>query len=123
MENLAKSGSLLNCFSPSAPPPGVMASDFEERFSDLAHNKNVVGAMILTAEGKPVRTTFDSASASNYAEFAYKLIKKTRELLQETDSGNDVKFFRLTTKKHEIMMSPDNQYVLLAIHQSQDQER
>ena len=35
-------------------------------------------------------------SSSNYAEFAYKLIKTTQELLQETDS--DVKFFRLMTK-------------------------
>ena len=100
-----------------------MTSEFEDRFSELSHNKSVVGAMILTAEGKTIRTTFDNTSSSNYAEFAYKLIKTTRELLQETDSGNDVKFFRLTTKKHEIMMSPDNQYVLLVIHQSQDQER
>merc|ERR1712228_900490 len=98
-----------------------MTSEFEERFADLTQNKNIVGAMILTGEGKTVRTTFDNASSSNYAEFAYKLIKTTRELLQETDSGNDVKFFRLTTKKHEIMMSPDNQYVLLVIHQSQDE--
>lgn len=97
-----------------------MASEFEDRFAELTHNKSVVGAMILTAEGKTVRSTFDSTSSSSYAEFAYKLIKTTRELLQETDSGNDVKFFRLTTKKHEIMMSPDNQYVLLVIHHTQD---
>ena len=70
-----------------------MPSEFEERFEELTNNKSVVGAMILTAEGKTVRTTFDSASSSNYAEFAYKLIKTTRELLQETDSGNDVKLF------------------------------
>ena len=29
--------------------------------------------------------TFDSASSSDYAKFAYKLIKTTRELLQETN--------------------------------------
>ena len=97
-----------------------MAHEFEERFNDLTHNKNVIGAMILTGEGKTVRTTFDKTTSSNYSEFAYKLIKTTRELLQENDSGNDVKFFRLTTKKHEIMMSPDNQYVLFAVMQNQD---
>ena len=99
-----------------------MPSEFEERFEELTNNKSVVGAMILTAEGKTVRTTFDSASSSNYAEFAYKLIKTTRELLQETDSGNDVKFFRLTTKKHEIMKTPDGRYVLLVLHQSQQEQ-
>ncbi len=95
-------------------------NDFEDRFAELSNNKNVMGVMILTHEGKTVRTTFDSASSSTYSEFAYKLLKTTRELLQETDSGNDVKFFRLTTKKHEIMMSPDSQYVLLVIYHGQD---
>ena len=59
-----------------------MSSDFEERFNELTHNKNVIGAMILTAEGKTVRTTFDTSTSSNYSEFAYKLLKSTRELLQ-----------------------------------------
>ena len=59
-----------------------MASDFEERFNDLTQNKNVIGAMILTAEGKTVRTTFDTTTSSNYSEFAYKLLTSTRELLQ-----------------------------------------
>ena len=97
-----------------------MSQDFEDRFAELIHNKSVIGAMILTAEGKTVRTTFDSATSTNYSEFAYKLMKTTRTLLQESDSGNDVKFFRLTTKKHEIMMSPDNQYVLFVVHHSQE---
>ena len=83
-----------------------MPSEFEERFEELTNNKSVVGAMILTAEGKTVRTTFDSASSSNYAEFAYKLIKTMQELLQETDCpGNiylifEVMFYML--KKHNM---------------------
>ena len=58
-----------------------MASEFEERFNELTQNKNVIGAMILTGEGKTVRTTFDTSTSSSYSEFAYKLIKTTRELL------------------------------------------
>ena len=57
--------------------------------------KYFIEFLVLTAKGKTVRTTFDSASSSDYVlctEFAYKLIKTTQELLQETDSGNDVKF-------------------------------
>ena len=48
-------------------------------------------------------------------------MKTTKELLQESDNTNDVKFFRVTTKKHEIMMSPDSQYILVIIHQGQDE--
>ena len=97
-----------------------MSQEFEERFEELSHNKNVIGAMILTAEGKTVRTTMDAQSSANYADFAYKLMKTTKDLLHESDNTNDVKFFRLTTKKHEIMMSPDNQYILLVLHATSD---
>ena len=67
-----------------------MSSDFEERFNELTHNKNVIGAMILTAEGKTVRTTFDTSTSSNYSEFAYKLLKSTRELLQVIQNFFDI---------------------------------
>ena len=97
-----------------------MSQEFEERFEELSHNKNAIGAMILTAEGKTVRTTMDAQSSANYADFAYKLMKTTKDLLHESDNTNDVKFFRLTTKKHEIMMSPDNQYILLVLHATSD---
>ena len=99
-----------------------MSHDFEERFEELSNNKNVIGAMIITSEeGKTIRTTFNNATTANYANFAYKLMKTTKELLHESDNTNDVKFFRVTTKKHEIMMSPDSQYILVIIHQGQDE--
>ena len=74
-----------------------MSSDFEERFNELTHNKNVIGAMILTAEGKTVRTTFDTSTSSNYSEFAYKLLKSTRELLQVKNIQILKKFFEILT--------------------------
>ena len=78
-----------------------MSSDFEERFNELTHNKNVIGAMILTAEGKTVRTTFDTSTSSNYSEFAYKLLKSTRELLQVIQNFFDMLMLR-SVKLHSL---------------------
>ena len=78
-----------------------MSSDFEERFNELTHNKNVIGAMILTAEGKTVRTTFDISTSSNYSEFAYKLLKSTRELLQVIQNFFDILMLR-SVKLHSL---------------------
>lgn len=78
-----------------------MSSDFEERFNELTHNKNVIGAMILTAEGKTVRTTFDTSTSSNYSEFAYKLLKSTRELLQVIQNFFDILMLR-SVKLHSL---------------------
>ena len=78
-----------------------MSSDFEEHFNELTHNKNVIGAMILTAEGKTVRTTFDTSTSSNYSEFAYKLLKSTRELLQVIQNFFDILMLR-SVKLHSL---------------------
>lgn len=93
-----------------------MAGDLDEKFSELLANKNVVGAVILTCDGVPIKSSFDAHTTQSYADLSHKLVKSNRELVQANDASNDLKFFRMTTKKHEIMVSPDPQYTLVVIH-------
>ena len=104
----------LSCFE-SKVREKLKMSDFEDKFSALIMNDKVLGALILTEEGVPVRTTFDTDSTRKYANLAVKLVKNTKMLLQESDLGQEVKFFKLTTKKHEMMISPDGKFLLFVI--------
>ncbi len=99
----------------------MSADALEERFTELAANKNVVGVLILTAEGTTVKSNMDKAETNKFADIAYKLLKNSRQVLQENEAGSDdVKFLRLTTRKNEIMLSPDNQFMLVVISNVQD---
>ena len=100
-----------------------MAAEFEEKFKELCQQKNVLGALIMTNEGAPIRSSLDTANTTLYANMVYRLITTCKELLHESDSSNDVKFLRFTTKKYEMMISPDAKFVLVAIHNLPDDHK
>ena len=41
-------------------------------------------------------------------------------MFREIDSANDLTFMRLRTKKHEIMVAPDRDYLLLVVQNTHD---
>ena len=93
----------------------------EQKFQELSSAKNVIGVIVLNADGAPIKSSLDQQSTSTYSELVYNLVKKTRELIQVADATNDAKFLRLTTKRNEIMISPDGQYTLVIVQHTQDE--
>ena len=45
---------------------------------------------------------------------------QAKAMFREIDSGNDLTFMRLRTKKHEIMVAPDRDYLLLVVQNTHD---
>ena len=93
----------------------------EQKFQELTSAKNVIGVIILNLDGAPIKSSLDQQSTTTYSELAYNLVKKTRELIQVADATNDAKFLRLTTKRNELMISPDAQYTLVVVMHIQDE--
>lgn len=93
----------------------------EQKFQELASAKNVIGVIILSNDGAPIKTSLDQQNTNTYSELAYNLVKQTRSLIQVADETNDTKFLRLTTKRNEIMITPDIQYMLVVIQHIQDE--
>lgn len=61
----------------------------------------------------------DHAEAVQYAGLLTLLATKSRAAVRELDSQNDVTFLRLRSKKHEILVAPDKEYILMVIQQPQ----
>ena len=45
---------------------------------------------------------------------------QAKAMFREIDSANDLTFMRLRTKKHEIMVAPDRDYLLLVVQNTHD---
>jgi len=45
---------------------------------------------------------------------------QAKAMFREIDSANDLTFMRLRTKKHEIMVAPDRDYLLLVVQNTQE---
>ena len=53
-----------------------------------------------------------------YSSFFYTF--QAKAMFREIDSANDLTFMRLRTKKHEIMVAPDRDYLLLVVQNTQE---
>ena len=91
----------------------------EETISRLAGHKGVVGIVIANSEGVPIRSTVDHDLAVQYAGLVSQLALKTRTVVRELDTEDDLQYIRVRSKKHEIMIAPnfekDQQFLLVVI--------
>jgi dynein light chain roadblock-type len=52
---------------------------------------------------------------TQYAGLFVQLIVKAKSVVRSVDATNDLLFLRVRTKKHEVLVAPDKEYILLVI--------
>ena len=51
------------------------------------------------------------------------LVDQAKAMFKEIDASNDLTFLRLRTRKHEIMVAPENDYLLIVIQNPSSSEK
>ncbi len=77
--------------------------------------KGVVGTIVVTSEGIPIKTTLDNTTTVQYAGLVTHLTDKARSVIRDLDPANDLTFLRIKSKKHEIMVAPDKDFKIITI--------
>ena len=93
----------------------AQTSEIDETVKKLSTHPGFAGFLIVNADGIPIRTSLDHAEAVQYAGLLTLLSTKARAAIRELDPQNDVTFLRLRSKKHEILIAPDKEYLLMVI--------
>lgn len=70
--------------------------------------------------GIPVKSTLDNTTTVQYAGLMSQLADKARSVVRDLDPGNDLTFLRIRSKKHEIMVAPDKDFILIVIQNPTD---
>lgn len=65
--------------------------------------------------GRAIRSTMDEETTTLHASLLHQLCDKSKSVIRELDSSNDLTFLRLRTRKHEIMIALDRDYLLAVI--------
>uniref|UniRef100_A0A3Q3WWY0 Dynein light chain roadblock n=1 Tax=Mola mola TaxID=94237 RepID=A0A3Q3WWY0_MOLML len=87
----------------------------EETLKRIEAHKGVIGTIVVNEEGIPIRTTLDNSTAVLYAGLLRHLTMKARSTVRDIDPQNDLTFLRIRSKKHEILVAPDNDFLLIVI--------
>ncbi|XP_069037475.1 dynein light chain roadblock-type 2 isoform X1 [Lepisosteus oculatus] len=90
-------------------------AEVEETLKRIQSHKGVIGTIVVNAEGIPIRTTLDNSTTVQYAGLLHQLTMKARSTVRDIDPQNDLTFLRVRSKKHEIMVAPDKEYLLIVI--------
>ncbi|KAM6430103.1 dynein light chain roadblock-type 2-like [Liasis olivaceus] len=91
------------------------AAEVEETLKRIQSHKGVIGTIVVNAEGIPIRTTLDNSTTVQYAGLLHQLTMKAKSTVRDIDPQNDLTFLRIRSKKHEIMVAPDKEYLLIVI--------
>ena len=103
------------------PTPPTMADVtlVEETIKRLSSHKGVLGVAVVNGDGVPIRSTLEHETALQYAALAAGVTAKARAMVRELNTEDDLRFLRLRSKQHEIMIAPgfdkDHQFSLLVV--------
>jgi dynein light chain roadblock-type len=101
--------------------------DMEEEGPDMALRKlngnfGVLGYVILNKTGIPIQYFgMDQATATQYAALISEMVESTRGFLDTAERERDpliepeLCVLRLRTRKHEIIVTPDGEFTLIAV--------
>jgi len=91
-------------------------SETDDIIKRIQQQPGVTGSIILNNDGIPIRNTgLDNATAVQTASHVHAITSKARSSVRDMDPQNDVVFIRIRTKKDELMIAPDKDYIMAVI--------
>lgn len=63
-----------------------------------------------------IRSTLDEEMSNQYSTLLHQLCDQSKNAIKELDPTNDLTFLRLRTKKHEIMIAPDKEFLIAVLY-------
>ncbi|XP_068459255.1 dynein light chain roadblock-type 2 [Clinocottus analis] len=94
---------------------GIECTEVEETLKRIEAHKGVIGTIVVNAEGIPIRTTLDNSTTIQYAGLFRQLTMMARSTVRDIDPQNDLIFLRVRSKKHEFLIAPENDFLLIVI--------
>ncbi|OJA09403.1 hypothetical protein AZE42_10836 [Rhizopogon vesiculosus] len=112
-------GANTHTSTPSMPP------ELEQTLALLSSHRTVLGYLLLS-RGDQVSiirhsgVVFEGEQGKKYASAIGKIVESVQAGLEEVsgseNDGDQIRFMRIRTKRHEIMISPDERYLLAILH-------
>ncbi|KAG0720881.1 Dynein light chain roadblock-type 2 [Chionoecetes opilio] len=97
-----------------------MSAEVEETLKRIQSHKGVVGVIVVNSEGIPIKSTLDNPTTIQYTGLISGLTDKARSVVRDLDPTNDLTFLRVRSKKHEIMIAPDKEYMLIVVQNTSE---
>ena len=100
-------------------------ADFEERINRISNHSGVGTLLIVNDQGRII-TQRHKATATpapqHIANHITDLALKARSVVRDIDPMNDMTFFRVRSKRKEILVAPDKHLFLICIQETDNEQ-
>ncbi|KAF9039100.1 hypothetical protein BJ165DRAFT_1416503 [Panaeolus papilionaceus] len=110
-----------------------MSPELDQTLAMLSSHRSVLGYLLITRGSHPsiIRhsgVVFEGEQGKRYAAVIARIVESVQTGLEEVrgDDGlsgaaadtdaDDIRFMRIRTRRHEIMISPDDKFLLAVLH-------
>lgn len=81
----------------------------------MKDNSGIIGVMLYSPEGIPIKTTVDNTTAAQYQSLVSTLTAAAQGVVRDLDPTNEMTFFRIRSNSHEILVAPDPQFLMVVL--------
>ncbi|KAI8896930.1 hypothetical protein BC833DRAFT_595696 [Globomyces pollinis-pini] len=90
-------------------------NEVEIALNRLQTHKGVQGIVITTHEGTVIRSTMDNIQTPQISTLVTPLAARSKGVVRDLDPEDELKFLRIRSKKHEIMVAETKSYLMIVI--------
>ncbi|KAI9227515.1 MAG: hypothetical protein DHS80DRAFT_17069, partial [Piptocephalis tieghemiana] len=97
-------------------------TDVDAAIARISSYKKVEGVLAVDWDGVAIRSTLSHEATLQHVSLITKLTKMARQTVKDLDGEgqDDLSFLRIRSKKHEIMVCPEEKYLLIVLQNPQE---
>jgi len=92
----------------------ISQKQFQATLKKLSGFKGVRGVIITNKEGLPISSDIDTNKTESVAALVSSLVGKATQAVEQLEEGQ-LNFFTIDTTKGEILVAPENDYILIVL--------
>ena len=92
-----------------------MAQEIEKVLSNLQEQQGVIGYVVMTGSGLPVKTTFGNNETLQYCGLVSDYVSKAQAAVGGRLLTKPLDVLRIRSKKNELIITPEKDFILLVI--------
>eukprot|EP00095_Tigriopus_kingsejongensis_P005721 snap_masked-scaffold616_size123561-processed-gene-0.7 protein:Tk05721 transcript:snap_masked-scaffold616_size123561-processed-gene-0.7-mRNA-1 annotation:"dynein light chain roadblock-type" len=89
--------------------------DLDEILRRITDIKNIAGVVVVNSEGVTVKSTLDNSLTAMYSVLVSSLAARAKSIIRDLDPTNELTYLRIKSKKHEVLVAPDEDYILIVV--------
>jgi dynein light chain roadblock-type len=90
-------------------------SDSEKILLDLSRKPGVLGTLVTTRDGVPIRSDFPPDATDLYSALVAHFVQRTRKALEEIPETGAPEVIRIRSKKNELIIAPQGEFIFIAV--------